>query len=79
MSHPAENYSSPTTAARGREGSLKKAIVAVVSLASLTQYQWNSLSGTMLREPGPSSSNTNDQWLPYHDNLGALAVYGTVQ
>jgi len=42
------------------------------------QYQWNFVWNDAQGKVAFLNGNTKDKWLPYHDNLAAFAVYGTV-
>jgi len=42
------------------------------------QYQWNFVWNDLQGKVAFLNGNTNDKWLPYHDNLAAFAVYGSI-
>jgi len=46
--------------------------------SAAAQYQWNFVWNDAQGKVAFLNGNTKDKWLPYHDNLAAFAVYGTI-
>ena len=52
-------------------------IVAGTGPHSKASYEWNFVWNDAQGKVAFLNGNTNDQWLPYHDNVAAFGVYGT--
>jgi hypothetical protein len=60
------------------QGGTQYWIVAHTGPHSKAQFQWNFVWNDALGKVAFLNGNTKDKWLPYHDNVAAFAVYGTV-
>jgi len=60
------------------QGGIQYWIVAHTGPRSQAQYQWNFVWNDAQGKVAFLNGNTKDKWLPYHDNLAAFAVYGTI-
>jgi hypothetical protein len=60
------------------QGGTQYWVVAHTGPRSKAQYQWNFAWNDAEGKVAFLNGNTKDKWLPYHDNVAAFAVYGTV-
>jgi hypothetical protein len=60
------------------QGGTQYWIVAASGPHSQASYQWNFVWNDAQGKVAFLNGNTQDEWLPYRDNVAAFAVYGTV-